>query len=136
MDSSCLSIIKYTADDFNSLKKCGDLKYYVNVLSVCSEKSRQEKRSETNLEHLPIEILYYISELANDYIDIFYIKYSNSGKLKFPVKNGFDNYALRKCKVHSLKAKSSLYAVGQITYTPPSKVQGIRFSRNKYLEKF
>jgi hypothetical protein len=119
-------VVKYTVDDFNSLKKRGDFSYYFQLLMICSEKSKHEDRPEVNLTHLPVEILCYISELASSSLNIFYIKYSVTGTLQYPVRDGYNTYALKRCKVHSLKAKSSLYAVGQIMATPPINIQGVR----------
>jgi hypothetical protein len=124
-----VSVIKYTVDDFNSLKKRGDFMYYFKLLLICSRKSEEEERQETNLEHLPVEILSYIAEMAHSSIDIFFMRYSGMGKFQYPVRNGYDTYILRKCKIHSLKAKSSLYAIGQLTDSPPIKIQGVRIAR-------
>jgi hypothetical protein len=123
--------IKYTVEDFNILKSRGDFTYYFRVLAVCAEKSEREEPGQVNLQYLPAEILCYISELATSSIEIFHMTYGVKGKLRYPTATGHDTYILKKCKINSLKAKSCLYAVGQINATPPTNLQGVRIRRSQ-----
>jgi hypothetical protein len=142
------SQMKYTVDDFCALKKRGDYDFYFNnlmkirnILEHRQSCKQEDSEVETNLSHLPIEIINHIADIANDSIKVYFIRFSSYGEIvitpeDYETCKSAESYTLKACMVYSLKAKSSLYAVGQITSTPPAKIQGVCIRRNnlKYEE--